>query len=211
MKSTSIWVLTISVLVLSVIGLIIFAKGGNSASALSIPVSATDNTRGGDGAKVVLVEYSDFQCPACRSFAPYLDELNEKLGADLKIVYRHFPLPQHTNAIPASFASEASARQGKFWEMEKLLFDRQNDWAQAQNARSIFEGYAKELGLNMEQYATDVSSDEVKEKVENDRRGGIASKVNSTPSFFLNGERMTGYESFDQFKTLIYEAVQRTP
>lgn len=211
MKNSSIWVLTISVLVLSVVGLIMLTKQGGGPSTLSIPVSATDNFRGGENAKVILVEYSDFQCPACRSFAPHLDELSETLGEDLKLVYRHFPLPQHGNALSASFASEAGARQGKFWEMEKMLFERQNEWGEAPDARTLFEGYAQELGLNMEQYKKDVVSDEVKDKVEADRRGGIASKVNSTPSFFLNGERMTGYESFDQFKALINEAIQRTP
>ena len=87
---------------------------------------------GGDDASVVITKYSDFQCPACQAYAPVLDILIEEFGDDLRVVYKHLPLPQHDHAQTAALAAEAAGMQGAFWQMHDLLFERQDHWAQGQ-------------------------------------------------------------------------------
>ncbi|MDP4009229.1 MAG: DsbA family protein, partial [bacterium] len=89
-------------------------------------VRDTDQVKGSREARVVLVEYSDFQCPACQFYADWISQLAESFGEDIAIVYRHFPLRSiHQQAELAAVASEAASKQGMFWEYHDLLFERQ--------------------------------------------------------------------------------------
>lgn len=198
-----------------VIGLMIWglvaagAKERKEMGEIVLPdeTSETDWVRGDVNAQVSLVEYADFQCPACGYYAPLVKRLFESSSTTMKLVFRHFPLPQHMNAIPASLAAEAAGKQGKFWEMYDVLFEKQIEWEKVTDPQPVFEGYAKTLGLNIEQFSLDMKSDELKKKIDGDARGGIRGKVNSTPTFFINGKKITTPTNYEDFKKLIDDAV----
>ncbi len=179
----------------------------NSNGLLSETVSAGDWTKGAQNPKVTLVEYSDFQCPACGAYFPMIEQAVTEYGDRLSFTYRHFPLTQHKNALVASYASEAAGNQGKFWEMHKIIFEHQTDWAEENNASEIFEGYAQELKLDLARFKTDVSSTETKDAVAHDKETGQRSGVDSTPSFYLNGKKMQNPRSYDELKALIEFAI----
>jgi len=170
-------------------------------------VSATDWLKGEKEAKTILVEYSDFQCPACANYYPVVKQLAQDFGDKLQIVYRHFPLRQiHKNADASAYAAEAAGKQGKFWEMHDMIFENQSEWANKYSVEEIFAQYAVSLGLNLEKFKSDFNSKEVKDKVENDYLSGIRSNVNATPTFFLNGKKILNPRSYDEFKTIINQA-----
>src|SRR3989344_2502400 len=145
-------------------------------------VSDADWIAGNKDSAVILIEYGDFQCPACAAYHPFVKKMLEENGQEFKFVYRHFPLRQHTQAKDASYAAEAAGRQGKFWEMYDMLYTRQNDWAGKTNAKDIFLNYATSLGLNPGQFALDRDSSEVKNRAEKDTEDGLKVGINSTPS-----------------------------
>lgn len=186
------------------IGLAYLGGSTPPVAALALPVDETiDHIKGPSTAKVTLVEYSDFECPACAQYEPLVREVLSSYPEDVRLVYRHFPLVQiHRLALPSAKVSEAAQNQGKFWEMHDLLFDRQDMWVKSTSTENTFLAYAEELGLNKEQFTRDLGSDEVQEKVSNDMSSGTASGVNSTPSFYLNGKKITP-RSIEEFKSLI--------
>ncbi len=172
------------------------------------PVTADDYTKGAPDGGVVLVEYLDFECEACGAYYPIVKGLEEQFGKEVTFVARYFPLPGHRNGLPAALAAEAAARQGKFWEMHDMLFERQKDWGEKQaQTPELFEGYASELGLDMEKFRVDVASAEVKARVQRDIDSGRALGVNSTPSFFLDGERLQNPQSEQEFWKVLETAV----
>lgn len=179
----------------------------SSNGLLSEEVTAVDWTKGTQNPKVTLVEYSDFQCPACSAYFPMIEQAITEYSDRLSFTYRHFPLDQHKNALAASYASEAAGKQGKFWGMHKLIFERQADWAEQNNASEIFKGYAQELKLDLARFETDVVSTETKDAVDHDKETGLRSGVDSTPSFYLNGKKMQNPRSYDELKALIEFAI----
>ena len=177
--------------------------GGEAA-----PLAADDYIRGATTSPVVLVEYLDFECGACGSYYPVIKQLEGEFGDRVTFVARYFPLQGHRNGLTAALAAEAAGRQGKFWEMHDLLFSRQKEWGnKAVQTPEVFEGYAAELGLNMEQYRADVASSEVRARVERDLTEGRAAGVNSTPSFYLNGQKIQNPASAEAFRQILQGAV----
>lgn len=170
-------------------------------------VSESDWVRGASTSTLTLIEYSDFQCPACASYHPLIEQVVNDYANSMRFVYRHFPLPQHKQAKSAAYAAEAAGKQGKFWEMYNILFEKQTDWAGKSDADTIFESYAESLGLNMEQYRADAESTEVKNRVDSQYRSGVSAQVNSTPTFFLNGKKLSNPSSYESFKKLLDAAV----
>ena len=148
-----------------------------------IPASAF--TRGNKDAQVWLVEFSDFQCLACKVFASVVDELSQTYPDRLLIAYRHFPLPQHLFAQKAAIAAEAAGLQGKFWDMDKLLFASQDTLSEAK-----FTELAKELSLDMVAFASASSDPKVLEKINADVSYGNKLGLNATPTFYLNGVKL---------------------
>ena len=209
MKRIAIWSGTIAILLLAVGGIIWAVKNSNNpqSSDLAVPVSASDQTKGNPESAITLVEYSDFQCPACKSYYPIVEKLMDEYGSKIRFVYRHFPLPQHKNARPTAFAAEAAGRQGKFWEMHNMIFDNQEKWAPLADPRNTLLSYAEGLGLDKEKFLQDFDSSDLQKKVEDDREGGIRSSVRATPTFFLNGAAMTNPRSYDEFKRAIDAAI----
>lgn len=190
-------------------------RGGDSGSQVETPevlapteVSAEDHVKGPEDAVVTLVEYADFQCPACAAYQPIVNQLAEAFPEDLKIVSRHFPLRAiHRHAQIASQAAEAAGAQGMFWEMADLLYEKQSEWANVRDPRSLFVEYADELALNTEEFETYMNSDEAKNRVNADYDGGFAAGINSTPTFYLNGEKITNPQGVEPFKALIQQAI----
>jgi protein-disulfide isomerase len=171
-----------------------------------------DNTRewftGPDDAKVTLVEYSDFQCPACAAYNPLIQKISVDYASTVKIVDRYFPLRRiHKNADIAAQAAEAAGLQGKYREMHNLLFDKQTEWDTKSNADEIMIGYAKTLSLDIERFTEDMNSQATKDKIEADLQSGIKSQVDSTPTFFLNGRKIQNPRSYEEFKQLLDNAL----
>ena len=202
-----IWV----VVLVAVIGGIYFLSQMNSGTSSSATVDAitdVDQTKGNPDGQIVLIEYSDFQCPACSTYYNMSKQLMDEFSEDIYFAYRHFPLRNiHSNAQLAAQVAEAAGRQGKFWEMHDKLFDNQSNWSDESNPEEIFLTYAKELELNEEEYNIDLESKEVKDKVDNDYTGGVGAKVNSTPSFFLNGEKISNPKTIDDFRETIQKII----
>jgi protein-disulfide isomerase len=138
--------------------------------------------KGNASASAYLVEFSDFQCPACATFEPTVRELVDKYSDRLHFIYRDFPLEQHEMSIPAALAARAAAAQGKYWEMHVRLFENQTRLTE-----TYIASLAGELALDMIRFQNDQKSTETRKLVESDRADGIKAKVNATPTFFLNG------------------------
>lgn len=185
------------------------SENSNSTSTIDTTVQPNDHTKGNANAKVVLIEYSDFQCPACAIYFPIVKRLEDAYPNDLFVVYRHFPLKgRHANAEIAARASEAAGKQGKFFDMHDRLFEQQTSWASEGNPKDLFVSYAKELGLDTKQFETDLDSDEVKNRVDADYRNGIQGGINATPTFFVNGQLQANPNGYDGLKAAIDQALQ---
>jgi len=191
-------------------GMTQLASLSKSELLLASAISSTDQVKGNTQGTAILVEYSDFQCPACGGYYPLIKKLVEEFDGQVKFIYRHFPLPQHQQAKLAAYAAEAAGKQGKFWEMHDLIFDGQEDWAGNRGAQEILNKYAESLGLDMGKFNQDSSSDEVKEKVNSDYRSGLNSGVNSTPTFFLNGKQLQNPRSYEEFQKVILNAISNS-
>lgn len=165
-------------------------------------VAADSFTIGNASASAYLVEFSDFQCPACRAFMPVVDELITKYSDKLLFVYRHYPLSQHTFAKPAAMAAEAAGQQGKFWEMAKLLFENQD-----RLSGDLWGSLADELKLNRKDFDQAINDDTLKAKIDRDEIAATQLKLPGTPSFFLNGVRLEVASPLD-LKTAVEKAVQ---
>lgn len=208
-KRIILWSGVALVLLGSVWGLMKLSEGtpdnGNNTPIITTAVSEDDIVLGNKDSKVILVEYSDFQCPACKAYQPLVKQLLKEKGDKFLFVYRHFPLPQHLQAKPASYAAEAAGKQGKFWEMHDMIFEKQTDWAGKKDADEIFTQYAKNLGLDMARFESDSASSAIRDKVANQYKSGIANSVNATPTFFLNGKKILP-KSYEDLVKMIDEA-----
>lgn len=180
--------------------------GSTNSSALS------NHVTGENKKKVTLVEYGDFQCPACASYYPLLKEVKEKYKEDIQFQFRNFPLQQiHQNARASSRAAEAASKQGKFWEMHDALYEGQKSWETVSDPVSVFEGYASQIGLDVEKFKVDYASKEANDTINADVAEGEKIGVNSTPSFFLQGKKLEeAPRDVEGFSKLIDEAIAAT-
>jgi protein-disulfide isomerase len=176
-----------------------------SAGRATAQPLAAEWLRGNPQSKVVVVEYSDFQCPACRAYEPLLAQVVSLYADKVAFVYRQYPLYQiHPNADLGARASEAAGAQGKFWEMHNVLFAKQSEWSVQPNAETFVLSYAKDLGVDVGKFKTDLSAETTKQAVADDYARGTASGVNGTPSFVINGVRLTNNpRSLDEFKAVL--------
>lgn len=165
-------------------------------------ISSDAHTRGNASASAYLVEFSDFQCPACKSAKPFVEATVERYKEKLLFVYRHFPLGQHQYAIHAAIAAEAAGLQGKFWEMSELIFANQDKLSD-----DLYVRLAKELYLDEKKFTDALADPKLKDKVIQDRDYGESIGIDSTPTFFLNGKKLT-LASFSDLRTEVERAVQ---
>jgi len=192
-------------------GLVVaMGKSSNSISKIGVPapVTSTDNVEGPSTAPVTVVEYGDFQCPACSTYSFIVERLFNVASSSVRIVFRHFPLPQHQNAIAAARVAEAAGNQGKFWEMYSLLYTNQNDWSEKlpAEAKTVIYGYAQGLGLDMVRLASDETGTTTIAKIMAQEEEGQKIGVGHTPTFFVNGKEVN-FNTYDEFKTIIDAAL----
>ncbi len=142
--------------------------------------------------KAQLVEFLDFECEACRSIHPFVEELKQEFGDRITFVNRYFPLPSHPNSGTAALAVEAAAQQGKFEAMSAKMFETQDQWhGKPESQGPLFRTFAEELGLDLAAFDAAVVDEKSKERIRTDIADGTAVGVTSTPTFFLNGEKLT--------------------
>ncbi len=195
---------------LLVVGYIFLPTSSEQSNPFEI--RSDDRTKWNASGNVVLIEYLDFECEACKANYPIVKQLVEEYSWDLQVVVRYYPLPGHRNSITAASAVEAAGKQGKFREMHDLLFETQGIWGERNKEdKEIFVKYAEQIGLNMEQFKIDVSSEKVRSKIAKHKGEGASLWVTWTPSFFLNGQRIQNPRSLDEFRTLIQAEILKNP
>jgi protein-disulfide isomerase len=167
-------------------------------------VAATGPAKGPDNAPVTIVEFSDFECPFCSRINPTLDQVRETYGDKVRIVFRHYPLPMHPNAVKAAEASMCAHEQGKFWEMHDLLFAEQQ-----QLGVDALKAKASQLGLDTEDFNQCLDSGEYTDEVQADLQAGTAAGVSGTPAMFINGIPVSGAVPYEQISSVIDEELER--
>ncbi len=195
-----------------------FLVGGKTASTNEPKVLTEDQikkltpadsyVKGSKDAKVTIVEFGDFQCPACGAIHPTIGQLLTEYKDSVKFVYREYPLPLHKNAKTADLAEEAAGAQGKFYDMYDALFQNQKEWENSKNPMEQFEAYAKLIGLDIEKFKGDVENKKYEEKIQQGINDGNAVGVQATPTFFINGEEIRGGLPYNEFKAKIDAALE---
>lgn len=170
-------------------GITLFTLFSQGPTYSTVEVAPNDHIRGDSESPVTLVVYADFQCPACATEHQAMMRVWPQISSNARLIFRHFPITAaHPNSWAASLYAEASAKQGRFWEMHDYLFQTQAVWSNLQNVEQEFDSYALELNLDIEQLHLDIASSETIAKIRNDQRGGNSAGVLSTPSVFINGK-----------------------
>ncbi len=212
------WVIGFVVIILGAFGTMALASRHTTLPSgyavaqdtVNFTITDQDHAEGPANAKATLIEFADFQCPACGAYFPFLERLHTDFPNDLRIVYRYFPLRQiHFQAQNAAQVAEAAGLQGKFWEMYTELYTNQQKWVNSAG-KSAFDEYAKNIGLNMDQYNADVDSRKVKDRIDLDLKNGNDIGINGTPTFYLNGKKMENPQSYEAFKAEITKVVGGT-
>lgn len=212
LKRLSYYLLALGVIALVIWGIIAGVK--NSELTVPVPLASVvtneDWQKGNSQATVTVVEYSDFQCPACAAFDPVLTQLISQYGDRVLFVYRNFPLREkHQNAEAAAEAAEAAGMQNKFWEMHNILFATQDTWDTLADPQPTFQSYATGIGLNVDQFITDSKSVNVRDQVEADYRSGMAAGIDGTPTFFLQGVKIANPKGYTEFAALLDQALAK--
>ncbi len=199
------WVIIGVIAVLLIGGAVWYSSQANEMYNEGVEVKA--HIKGNPDAAVKLVEYSDFQCPACAAFQPVIAEILAEYGDRMSFEYRHFPLSQiHRLAEPAARAAEAAGQQGKFYEYHDLLFQNQTNWSNSTNPAQFFVQYATELGLDVEEFTRMQRSSILRAHVQSQFNEARAAGFSGTPSFLLNGQPMQ-FSTFDEFRAQIINAI----
>jgi protein-disulfide isomerase len=161
--------------------------------------------KGPENAKVTIVEFLDFQCPYCARARLTLDQIEKEYGDRVRVVFKHLPLRTHTKSPAAHAAAEAAHRQKKFWEMYDAIFANQREMTPEK-----YVEYAKEIGLDVEQFKRDVASADVKERIDADAKEAASLGVTGTPGFFINGKFLRGARPLESFKEVIDEELKKS-
>ncbi len=190
-RETKILLAVAGILVVAVAAL--FLLGGSSKTASVSNAGSNlirdDSAQTAPGAKVSVVEFGDYQCPACAAAEPTITELRQQYP-QVNFVFRNFPLRQHKNAEITSEAAEAAGAQGKYWEMNVQLYANQNQWAESNDPLPLLVNYATAIGLDVNKFKSDVQNNVFAEKLKRDVADGNALNVTGTPTFFVNGKQV---------------------
>ena len=178
------------------------AAAGDGVERIQVPLGGP--VRGPATAQVTVVEFSDFQCPFCSRVVPTLERLRKEYPTQVRISFRHFPLPFHENAALAAEAAVAAEAQGKFWEMHDKLFANQFDLT-----RPALEKYAAQIGLDMVKFRAALDGHQGKGRVDADLALGHQVGIEGTPNFFVNGRSVQGAQPFEEFKRVVDEEIAR--
>ncbi len=173
--------------------------------AQSILIREDSPRIGADNAKVTIVEFLDPECESCRAAFPMVKQLLSDYEGDVQLIVRYFPL--HTNSALAAIATEAAGEQGKYWEMQELLFQNQPSWGEQQTPQAnLFTQYATQLGLDMDAFVQVLNSTKYIDKIQRDQQDGEALGVRGTPTFFINGQQVQNISSLPD---LVRQAVEQ--
>lgn len=180
----------IGVFTIAVLGAVFaFTASNQQAAAIdeTILVRPDSPTLGPADAPVTIVEFLDPECESCRAMFPVVKGILEQYRDRVRLVVRYFPL--HNNSVLAAAATEAAGIQGKYWEMQELLFERQPEWGEQQTPQTaLFVQYAQQLGLDIDRFSEDLQRVEFQERIARDQADGQSVGVNGTPTFFVNGK-----------------------
>ena len=192
-------------------GVIFFTKhkSGGSNSSSSANVAPSNHVEGAGKKNVTLIEYGDFQCPACGAYYPVVKQIVAKYKDDIHFQFRNFPLTSiHKHAFEGSRAAEAADKQGKFWEMHDLLYENQTTWSAESDPTATFVSYAKQLNLDTTKFKQDLQSEAVNDLINADIKEGTKIGANSTPTFVLEGKKIDqNPRSLEEFNKLIDSAI----
>ncbi len=159
--------------------------------------------------KVVLTEYSDYQCPACAYFHPIVQKIKKNMGDKVEVRLRYFPLNSHRYSALAARAAQAAKNQDKFAAMHNMLFSRQDQWTSAGNPTSAIVNFAREIGLDMNKFTEDLNAGETQKTVMQQRQEGLDKGVNATPTFFIDGQKVEPLpKTYEEFKTVIQKHME---
>ena len=190
-----------AIVTILIIGLIIFLfinSKNKSNSSLNFngdvnSIQEGDHYVGPKDAKVIVIEYGDYQCPSCKSWESKVEEFRAGIDSQTAFVFRNFPITTtHKNAFAAARAAEAAALQNKYWEMNSVIYKSQSDWDNSDNPQDVFAGYAKQLSLDTQKFNQDYEGSQVSDKINFDRDLATKHKVEGTPTFFVNGVKLEG-------------------
>lgn len=192
------------------------SKAANTATKVNtIPANAPPgaqppNQAGSPTATVVLEEFADFQCGSCAVKHPVLSEIKSMYGSRIKFIFRNFPLEMHDKAYDAAVAADAAGLQGKFWDMQNILFNNQTAWSSDANYKQTWKGYADKIGLDVAKWENDMLGIAAKARVDEDKKRGKAIGVTSTPTLFINGVDVPFAQmTKEALKTLIDAELQK--
>jgi protein-disulfide isomerase len=171
-----------------------------------VPLPANAPSKGPDNAAITMVEFLDYQCPYCRRAEETVDELLKRNQGKIRFVHRDFPLPGHPRAMAATQATQCAGDQGKFWEYHHGIFEKPTDYSDQD-----LKERATTLGLDGGAFATCLTSGRHDKEIKASTDSGNELGVNSTPTFFINGRRVTGARSVDDFQEIIDEELATAP
>ncbi len=183
------FIIVLAAIIVAFVAIVLLSRSAGTDDVVS---TGSSNVYGNPNSKVTLTEYVDFQCEACYAFYPTVKEVKEKYKDTVKFEIKYFPISSsHSNALAAAAAAQAAAKQGKFFEMHDMLFERQKSWENMSTERTAtFESYAKEIGLDIAQYNTDLASAETKAIIAADLAEVKKLGGDGTPTFALNGKKI---------------------
>lgn len=170
----------------------------------TLDLNGGGHTIGAENPAVTLMEFGDYECPHCGAAHPVVSELVRRLPNELALEFHHFPLGSFPNSVAAAMAAEAAGEQGRFWEMHAMIFESQSQWSGRPDPVGIFTTMAGQLGLDTERFREDMQSQELQNRIIEDRLRGNALGVQSTPTFFIDGQRLDYVPAtVDEFEALI--------
>ena len=211
-KKFSIWggVILGFLIVIGVLVAFVSTPSTQTPNITIAPVSARDISTGNSKAKVTLIEYADFQCPACAAYHLLVDQILKDYNGKIFYVYRMFPLENaHQNALVSAEAAYAAYKQGQFFAYDDLLFNNQSDWATLTDPTNSFTTYAQSLKLDINKFKTDMTSQDTQKYVKDSENEALSEGVYQTPSFFINGKMIQNPNDYAGFKTLIDAALSK--
>ena len=187
-----------AVIVLVLVGLIVGTKIFLASKKTEINVQES-RAKGNPQARVKIVEFIDFQCPACAYGVKYLKTFFEQHPNDIYLQVRYFPLTNmHHHAMISALYSECAARQGKFWDLNDLMMPQQSQWAQLISPEPVFKAMAAQVGMNIEQLNACLISDEARKVINDEKSLGQSIGIGSTPTYFINGKMVVGTKSLEE-------------
>jgi protein-disulfide isomerase len=172
------------------------------AEKVNVPVAGSPSL-GPDNAQFTLVEFSDFQCPYCARSVGTVKEFMKKNPGKVRLVFRNMPLPNHSKAPDAAKAALAAGEQGRFWDFREKLMATQGEWSSSADHKQKFTKYAKEMALDISKFERDMGKPEFQKKIDDDIAFAHTAGINGTPTYFLNGVRITGARDLAYFDKVL--------